>query len=114
MCATAPRLLAFLEYERSAQTPKALERKAWNYRRLADLGLHVPVLFIRDSTVPRNLPAEQATKQSRERSITSAKNLAALRCPMLLAADMDSVQAGPHGKAVIQDGALSAGADSGC
>ena len=52
--------------------------------------------------------------QSRERSITSAKNLAALRCPMLLAADMDSVQAGPHGKAVMQDGALSAGADSGC
>ena len=109
-----PGLLAFLEYERSAQTPKALERKAQNYRRLADLGLHVPVLFITDSTVPRNLPAEQATKQSRERSITSAKNLAALRCPMLLAADMDSVQAGPHGKAVMQDGALSAGAHSGC
>ena len=109
-----PGVLAFLEYERSAQTPKALERKAWNYRRLADLGLHVPVLFITDSTVPRNLPAEQATKQSRERSITSAKNLAALRHPMLLAADMDSVQAGPHGKAVMQDGALSAGAHSGC
>ena len=33
---------------------------------------------------------------------------------MLLAADMDSVQAGPHGKAVMQDGALSAGAHSGC
>ena len=109
-----PGLLAFLEYERSAQTPKALERKVRNYRGLADLGLHVPVLFITDSTVPRNLPAEQATKQSRERSITSAKNLAALRCPMLLATDMDSVQAGPHGKAVMKDGALSAGAHSGC
>ena len=109
-----PGVVAFLEYERSAQTPKALEKKARNYQRFAELGLHVPVLFITDSAVPRNLPAEQAAERSREQSITSAKNLAELRCPMLLAADMDSVQAGPHGKAVIEDGALSAGADSGC
>ena len=109
-----PGVVAFLEYERSAQTPKALEKKARNYRRFAELGLHVPVLFITDSAVPRKLSAEKAAKQSRENSIASAKILAALRCPMLLAADMDSVQAGPHGKAVIQDGALVGGADSGC
>ena len=99
-----PGMFVFLEYERSAQTRTALEKKAQNYRRFADLDLHLPVLFITDSAAPRNLPAEEAAKRSRERSIEAAKLLAELRCPLLLAADMDSVQAGPHGKAVIEDG----------
>ena len=98
-----PGVVVFLEYERSAQTPKALERKARNYMRLAEIGCPVPVLFITDSAAPRNLPAEEAAKRAQERSIDSARNLASLQCPMLLAADMGSVQAGPHGKAVIQD-----------
>ena len=107
-----PGVLVFLEYERSAQTPKALEKKVRNYKRFAALGLHVPVLFITDSAAPRNLPAEEAAKQSLERSIEAAKNLAEHRCPLLLAADMDSVLAGPHGKAVFQDG--SVGGEPGC
>ena len=98
-----PGVWVFLEYERTAQTPKALEKKVRNYGRFAELGFHVPVLFITDSAAPRNLPKEEAAKRSRERSKAAARLLASLRCPLLLAADMDSVLAGPHGKAVFQD-----------
>ena len=98
-----PGALVFLEYERSAQTPKALEEKVRKYKRFAALGFHVPVLFITDSAAPRNLPKEAAAKRSRERSKAAARLLAEHRCPLLLAADMDSVLAGPHGKAVFQD-----------
>ena len=107
-----PGVLVFLEYERSAQTPKALEKKVRNYRRFAALDLDVPVLFITDSAAPRNRPKEEAAKRSRERSIAAAKSLAELRCPFLLAADMDSVNAGPHGKAVFEDGLI--GGEPGC
>ena len=99
-----PGVAVFLEYERSAQTPKALQKKAQKYQRFAERNLHVPVLFITDSAAPRYIPAEEAAKRSRERSIGAAKNLAALGCPMLLAADMDSVKAGPHGEVVVEDG----------
>ena len=98
-----PGVLVFLEYERSAQTPKALEKKVRNYERFAALGLHVPVLFIMDSAAPRNVPTEEASRRSRERSKAAARFLASLRCPLLLATDMESVKAGPHGKAVFQD-----------
>ena len=101
-----PGVVVFLEYERSAQTPKALEKKVRNYQRFADRNLHIPVLFITDSAAPRNLPAEVAAKRSRERSSGAAKFLAELGCPLLLATDMDSVQAGPHGKAVFGDDLL--------
>ena len=107
-----PGVLVFLEYERSAQTPKALEKKALKYKRFAELGLYLPVLFITDSASRRNLPAKEAAKRSRERSRSAAETLAALRCPLLLATDMDSLKAGPHGKAVIEDGLV--GGDSGC
>ena len=107
-----PGVLVFLEYERSAQTPRGLEKKAQKYQRFAERNLHVPVLFIMDSAAPRYLPAEEAAKRSRERSIGAAKNLAALGCSVLLAAGMDSVQAGPHGKAVIKNG--SVGGEPGC
>ena len=75
--------------------------------RLAELGYPVPVLFITDSAAPRNLPAEEAAKRARARSIESARFLASLQCPMLLASDMGSVQAGPHGNAGLQDGGVT-------
>ena len=44
-----PGVLVAVEFERSAATPEALEKKARNYSRLAEAGHPIPVLFITET-----------------------------------------------------------------
>ena len=88
-----PGVLVAIEFERSAKAPSRVESKAWNYGRLADIGRPIPVLFITET--------EEA-----------ARNFANLGYPYLLAATLDTMREGPHGRAVLEDN-LVAG-DPGC
>ena len=97
-----PGVLVAIEFERSATSPREVEEKAQNYARLVELGHPLPVLFITETP-------------------QAAENLCRLRHPYLLAATLDTVQEGPHGRASFRDGAFidgafisSKGADSGC
>ena len=89
-----PGVLTAIEFERSATTPGQVEKKAVNYQRLAAAGKPIPVLFITETT-------------------EAARNLASLRCPFLLAAALDAVQEGPHGRAIFHQDGLDHG-QSGC
>ena len=90
-----PGVLVAIEYERSATSPQEVETKAQKYKRLADIGHPLGVLFITET--------EEA-----------AKNLAILRCRYLLATTLEAVKHGPHGRAIMQERDVSEGADSGC
>ena len=89
-----PGVVVVIEYERSATTTQELERKSWNYLLLAESGHPLPVLFITET-------------------VEAAENLVRLRIPYLLVTTMETVQTGPHGRA-LQDGAIISGPDSGC
>ena len=88
-----PGVLVALEFERSARTPRAVEEKAEKYKRFAQIGQPIPVLFITETA-------------------EAAKHLSELRCPYLLATTLDAVREGPHGRATIEDGVVAG--DPGC
>ena len=79
-----PGVLVAVEYERSATTPGALERKAEKYEELRRIGRPLPVLFITET-------------------LRAARILAEFRCRYILATTLDAVREGPHGKSVIED-----------
>ena len=85
-----PGVLVPVEYERSATTPGALERKAEKYERLRRIGRPLPVLFI--------------TETSR-----AARILAEFGYRYILATSLDAVREGPHGKSVIEGQSVRAG-----
>lgn len=90
-----PGVMLALEFERNIDSPRQArikvggqsEEEKWHedpgkYRGLVNFGRAVPVLFISETD-------------------EAAQILAELRCPFLLAANLDSVREGPHGEAVI-------------
>ena len=83
-----PGVLAAVEFERSAKTPKEVEKKAQKYGSLDLARRPIPVLFIMET-------------------LDAVQNLARLRYPYILATTLDSVREGPHGSAVIRDGKVS-------
>ncbi len=90
-----PDVLAALEFERSAKSPKQVEAKAKKYRRLVELGVPVPVLFVTD-TDPGRGRKQLSPKEAEKRSRQAAQNLAALRCPMLLSTTLEDLRNGPR------------------
>ena len=88
-----PGALVAVEYERSATTPGALERKAEKYEGLRRIGRPLPVLFI--------------TETSR-----AARILAAFGYRYILATSLDAVREGPHGKSVTEGQSVTPG--TGC
>ena len=76
-----PGVLVAIEFERSATTPKALMGKAEKYRDLEIIGHPIPVLFITETE-------------------DAAKLVANLRYRYVLAANLDAVRQGPHGRAI--------------
>ena len=99
-----PGVLVFLEYERSAQDAKGSgEKGAETIKRFAELESRSPRAFHhRQCGTPE--PSCERRRQSYRGNdpYAAAETLAALRCPLLLATDMDSLKAGPHGKAVYR------------
>ena len=89
----APGVLVAIEFERSARTPGALEKKAQKYKRLDEIGKRIPVLFVTET--------EEA-----------ARTLAELGYDYLLVATPDAVRDGPRGRAIMQDGEI--GGEPGC
>ena len=83
-----PGVLAAVEFERSARTPKEVEKKAQKYASLDLARRPIPVLFIMET-------------------LDAVQNLTRLRYPYILATTLDSVKEGPHGSAVIRDGKVS-------
>lgn len=79
-----PGVLVAIEFERSATTPKALMGKAEKYRDLEIIGHPIPVLFITETE-------------------DAAKLVANLRYRYVLAASLDAVRQGPHGRAIYFD-----------
>ena len=106
----SPGVLVAIEFERSARSLREVEKKALNYSHLAAAGNPIPVLFVMDTAVSKDLSEEAARKLS----IEAARNLASLRCTYLLATTLAAVKEGPHGQAIFQDGTFHAGGDSGC
>ena len=87
-------VLMATEYERSAKTPKAVEKKARPYKLLADIGIPIPVLFI--------------TKTD-----AAAKIFASLGLPHVLATTLYRLKQGPQGRADLDEDGAVAG-DPGC
>ena len=81
----APGVLVAIEYERSADTPDDMKKKADKYLRLQEIGHPIPVLFVTETA-------------------EAAMYLAGLRVPYLLATSQDALKAGPHGKAPVTGG----------
>ena len=79
-----PGVLVAIEFERTATTPEALRRKAKKYRGLERIGHPIPVLFITETE-------------------DAAKLVADLRYQYVLAARLDAVRQGPHGRAIYFD-----------
>lgn len=83
-----PGVLTAVEFERTAETPRALEKKVRNYDLLATAGQPLPVLFVTEA------PA-------------AAETLAELRYQYVLGSTLDAVRQGLHGDAVNEGGSAS-------
>ncbi len=89
-----PGILVAVEFERSAKTLKAIQKKVWPYQRLAAIGRPVPVLFVTET--------EEA-----------ARIFAELRLPHMLVTTLERLKQGPQGRAVIDDNG-DIGGEPGC
>lgn len=98
-----PGVLVAVEYERSATSYQDLKDKADKYKRLADIGCPLPVLFITE-------PVEKEPESPQQ--MEAAEILCRFRYPFLLSATLEQVKQGPHGTWAGQHG--TRGTHSGC
>ena len=95
---TEPGVLSALEFERSSVTPAQLRRKVGERTREEDW-LVTARKYVGLARIEHPIPGLVITETDE-----AARRVAELRCPYILAATLEAVKKGPHGRANIIDG----------